>query len=333
MLQFSGIFSYVLILSFALIYCFLDEVHHLAKTLLAQINRIGREPSAGSETLLTDQTGKPVMKRRMLFKVEQNRVLVPVGEPCPFGCRYCYTRSGEVGPARMEAEEILSRLLEFAQYTPFETIQFGYDGDPFARPERGIAMLQRLSMMNKHVNFSTKAMLEGATLEALSNIHHRMQASGRTLSALVSLSCWDSALAVEPHTPSPAERMLTVANLKQIGIPVFIAIRPVLPQIADGEYERVVIEGILADSEGFIVGPLYADRRGQFVRFISSRVLEKTPSQTWVVSWSAHAPVWTRYEDPHRLQRLIQMIERWGGRAFQSSADVMRLIRHKEVMM
>jgi hypothetical protein len=61
------------------------------------------------------------MKRRILFKVEQNRVLVPVGEPCPFGCRYCYTRGGEVGLARVEAEDILSRLEEFALYTPFET--------------------------------------------------------------------------------------------------------------------------------------------------------------------------------------------------------------------
>jgi len=81
-------------------------------------------------------------------------VLVPVGEPCPFGCRYCYTRGGEVGLARVEAEEILSRLRDFAQHTPFETIQFGYDGDPFARPERGLTMLSQLATMGKHVNFS-----------------------------------------------------------------------------------------------------------------------------------------------------------------------------------
>src|SRR5438874_8239511 len=98
------------------------------------------------------------MSRRILFTAEKNRVLVPVGEPCPFGCRYCYTRGGEVGLTRVDSAEILRRFRQFAaaNESPFETIQFGYDGDPFARPERGITMLRHLATMGKHVNFSTK---------------------------------------------------------------------------------------------------------------------------------------------------------------------------------
>jgi outer membrane protein OmpA-like peptidoglycan-associated protein len=117
------------------------------------------------------------VRRQILFKVEKNRVLVPVGEPCPFGCRYCYTRGGEVGLSRVSIEDILTPFRQFARETPFETIQFGYDGDPFSRPERGIAMLKELAMMGKHVNFSTKALLEGSTLDALSDINCRMQAA------------------------------------------------------------------------------------------------------------------------------------------------------------
>ena len=271
------------------------------------------------------------MSRRILFKVEKNRVLVPVGEPCPFGCRYCYTRGGEVGLKRVSPDEILSRFRQFALETSFETIQFGYDGDPFARPERGLAMLSQLAMMGKHVNFSTKALIEGATLDALRDIRRAMEARKTTMSALVSLSCWDSAPMVEPHTPSPVERMRTAANLTRIGITVFIAIRPVLPHIPDAEYERVVMEGVRAGCEGLIVGPLYADARGQFVRFIPPGTLEAVPSQTCTISWSAHAPTWTRYEDPNRLQRLIEMIERQGGRAFQSSADAMMFVQREEV--
>ena len=272
------------------------------------------------------------MGRRILFKVEKNRVLVPVGEPCPFGCRYCYTRGGEVGLKRVEAEEILSRFRQFALDSSFETIQFGYDGDPFARPERGLAMLSQLAMMGKHVNFSTKALIEGATLVALGDIQRGMDERATTLSALVSLSCWDSAAVVEPHTPSAAERMRTVANLTGIGIPVFITLRPILPHISDAEYERVVIEGVRAGSEGFVVGPLYADARGQFVRFIPPATLAAVPGHTSTVSWSAHAPTWTRYEDTNRLHRLIDMIERCGGRAFESSADVMTLVQQRTVV-
>jgi DNA repair photolyase len=272
------------------------------------------------------------MKRRILFKVEKNRVLVPVGEPCPFGCQYCYTRGGEVGLSRVNIEDILTPFRQFAREASFETIQFGYDGDPFSRPERGIAMLKELAMMGKHVNFSTKALLEGPTLEALSDIRCRMEAAGTTLSALISLSCWDSAAVVEPHTPSPCERMLTIANLKRIGVPVFIAVRPVLPHISDSEYERVVDEGILAGCEGFILGPLYADDRGMFVRFIPPAILAKVPSQARTVSWSAHAPTWKRYEDTTRLQELLLMIKRKGGRTFLSSAEAMALIHQKEAV-
>jgi len=270
------------------------------------------------------------MKRRILFTVEKKRVLVPVGEPCPFGCRYCYTRGGEVGLSRVSAEDILSRFQQFARETPFETIQFGYDGDPFSRPERGIAMLKELAMMGKHINFSTKALLDGSILDALGDIRRHMEAAGTSLSALVSLSCWDSASTVEPHTPSPRERMLTVANLKRIDTPTFIAVRPILPHIPDSEYERIADEGIRAGCEGFILGPLYADARGQFVRFIPPAILAMVPSQTGTVSWSAHSPTWTRYEDADRLQRLLLMIERKGGRTFLSSADAVALVHQKE---
>ena len=267
------------------------------------------------------------MKRRILFKVEKNRVLVPVGEPCPFGCRYCYTRGGEVGLARVSVDDVLVPFRRFAQEAYFDTIQFGYDGDPFARPERGIAMLSELATMGKHLNFSTKAWLDPVTVDALRAIRQRMDKDGTTLSALVSLSCWESASKVEPHTPSAAERIDTVASLKRIGVSPFIAVRPVLPHIADSEYERIVDEGLRAGSEGFILGPLYADARGRFVRFVPSESLEHMPSRTSTVSWSAHAPVWTRYEETERLERLLRMIEHKGGRTFVSSADVMDMVQ------
>jgi DNA repair photolyase len=270
------------------------------------------------------------MKQRIQFTVEKNRVLVPVGEPCPFGCRYCYTRGGEVGLARVSMEEILTRFRQFAQEADFETIQFGYDGDPFARPERGIAMLRQLATMHKHVNFSTKALLEGAIIDELNAIRQRMEAAGTILSAQISLSCWDSAAIVEPHTPSPRERIMTISNLQRIGIPAFIAVRPILPHIDDSEYEQIAIEGIRAGCEGFILGPLYADARGQFVRFIPPAILAAVPGQTGSVSWSAHSPTWTRYEDTARLQRLLTMIESKGGRTFLSSADAVALVSQLE---
>jgi DNA repair photolyase len=269
------------------------------------------------------------MSRKILFTVEKQRVLVPVGEPCQFGCRYCYTRGGEVGLSPVSVEEILAPFRQFADDASFETIQFGYDGDPFARPERGITMLRQLARTRKNVNFSTKAALHGAILDELEDIVNLMKAMGTTLSALISLSCWDSASVVEPHTPAPQARISTLINLKSIALPVFIALRPILPHIADSEYERIVDEGIEASCDGFILGPLYADAQGRFVRFIPPGALADVAGQTGTVSWSAHSPTWTRYEDTARLQRFIQMIERKGGQVFLSSADAVSLFQQK----
>ncbi len=270
------------------------------------------------------------MRKRIQFTTEKNRVLVPVGKPCVFGCKYCYTRGRDIEITRLKAEDILADFQQFAHDAAFETIQFGYDSDPFSQPERGLAMLAQLAKMHKHVNFSTKALVEGPLLEALSAIRSAMDAADRTLSALVSLSCWDSAQTVEPHTPSPQERIRTVANLKSIDVPVFIAVRPILPHIPDREYERIAEEGIRAGCDGFILGPLYADDRGQFVRFVPSTILAVTPGKRGSVPWSPHSPVWTRYEDTERLQRLLQMIKQKGGRTFLSSADAVTCVQEKE---
>lgn len=275
------------------------------------------------------------MKRPRLiqFKVDKGRVLVPVGEPCPFGCKYCYTRTGEVGPARAESADILQKFQEFAQTHVFDYIQFGYDGDPFARPERGLFMLENLARLGKHISFSTKAFVQGETLDTLASIQKTMLLSRTTLIGLVSLSCWHSASNIEPHTPTPYERIITLANLKQVGIPAFVAVRPILPHLPHKEYEHMIVEALQAGCDGFILGPLYSDDNGRFVRFIPGDVMKTVPYEQVVVSWSAHAPVWKRYEDKRTLQHVANAVEENGGRVFLSSVDALRFASEKGVVV
>jgi DNA repair photolyase len=201
----------------------------------------------------------------------------------------------------------------------FHTIQLGYDSDPFAYPERGIELLHSLCALGKHLNISTKACIEGEALAGLAEVRAHL-ASHLTLSALVSLSCWESAPVVEPYTPTPAQRMLTIRNLKRIGVPSLVAVRPVLPHIADAEYERLFEEALRAGCMGFIFGPLYADEQERFVRFVPPEILRRTPGRKVVVPWSAHAPRWMRYEDELRMQRLAGLAQEKGGQVFWSSA-------------
>ncbi|GHO53757.1 radical SAM protein [Ktedonobacter robiniae] len=269
------------------------------------------------------------MAGNVQFKVEKNRVLVPVGQACRFGCKYCYTRKGEVGPSKVDAEEILRQFEEFMRTHAFETIQFGYDGDPFDRPERGAMMLQRLARLRKNISFSTKALLDNALLNVLVDIHDGMLQDGNTLVAFISLSCWDSARLVEPHTPTAQERVANIENLKRRNIPTYIALRPILPGIRDREYEQLAQAGIDAGCGGFVLGPLYADEGGQFVRFIPTEILTQTPHRQVIVPWSAHAPTWRRYEDEARLHRIASMIERKGGKVFLSSVDAIEFAHEK----
>jgi len=273
------------------------------------------------------------MAKTIQFKVERDRVLVPVGEACSFGCKYCYTRGGEVGPPKAKREEILRELEKFSQEAKFGLIQFGYDGDPFVRPERGIWMLQELAKLGKHITFSTKALIDGSLLERLSTIQQEMASQKAVLIALISVSCWESAHRIEPYTPTPKERMTTVSNLKKVGIPTLIALRPILPNIGDEEYEHVIDEGIRASTDGFILGPLYGDIKRKFVRFIPAEILEKTPALVGTVPWSAHEPTWMRYENTSRSQRIAHMIRVKHSQVLFSSADVIEFVQGRKVLV
>lgn len=227
--------------------------------------------------------------------------------------------------------DILHKFREFAQTHTFEFIQFGYDGDPFVQPERGLMMLQHLTTFGKDISFSTKALLQGQTLEILATIQKTMLLAQTTLIGLVSLSCWDSAVSIEPHTPTPHERISTLINLRSIGIPTFIAVRPILPHLSVQEYYQMVDHALEAACDGFILGPLYSDDNGRFVRFIPDDVLKNVPYRKSVVAWSAHAPVWRRYEDENLLESITSVIKEKGGCVFLSSVDALQFASQKGV--
>jgi DNA repair photolyase len=114
--------------------------------------------------------------------------------------------------------------------------------------------------------------------------------------------------------------MKTIRNLKRIGVPSLVAVCPVLPHIADAEYERIFDEAIGAGCKGFLFGPLYADADERFVRCVPKEALRKMPGRNVIVPWSAHALHWTRYEDELRMHRLATFAQGKGRHVFWSSA-------------
>lgn len=104
-----------------------------------------------------------------------------------------------------------------------------------------------------------------------------------------------------------------------------------MPHLSKREYERLICEGLNAGCDGFILGPLYSDDQGQFVRFIPDELLKNVPYQKVAVSWSAHTPLWKRYEDEQFLQQIADTVEEKGGRVFLSSVDAQTFAGRKGV--
>jgi hypothetical protein len=51
------------------------------------------------------------------------------------------------------------------------------------------------------------------------------------------------------------------------------------------------------------------------------------------VSWSAHTPLWKRYEDEQLLQQIADLVEEKGGRVFLSSVDAQTFESRKGVFV
>jgi DNA repair photolyase len=120
----------------------------------------------------------------------------------------------------------------------------GTNTDPYQPVEgryrltRGI--VEALSEARNPFSILTKSTLIGRDIDLL------REARGRTdVEAAFSIGCLDPDVwrATEPHTPSPARRMETVARLNEAGIPCGVLIAPILPGISDAPE---MIEAVVA---------------------------------------------------------------------------------------
>ena len=82
------------------------------------------------------------------------------------------------------------------------------------------------------------------TIEELSRISYKMQ-NGKVptyLAAFIPIIGFETAQILEPDVPPPADRIDVVKRLHSLGVPVFVSLQPLLPQIPDSEIERVIQE-------------------------------------------------------------------------------------------
>jgi hypothetical protein len=96
----------------------------------------------------------------------------------------------------------------------------------------------------------------------LAEINDRLKANGNLLTFSVSIACTDSKDKWEPHVPSVAARAETLRKAAAVGIDTMVAIRPLIPDVAESELDAIV--DMTKDyAVVYYSGPLYLKELGE----------------------------------------------------------------------
>jgi DNA repair photolyase len=253
----------------------------------------------------------------------ERRVLVPIGDRCPFGCRYCYAENADISAAQsVDAADILTALSDL-DADSYDIIQLGYDGDPLASTDRLHQMLPVLADTGKHINISTKGTASARLRRFLGLMHDRTPMG---ISLNVSATCWGSAKHIEPRTPAPGHRLKSAARLKsEESIPFVLSLRPLLPSVPDRELHRLLDCSLTAGATAVVTGPLYVHPDEHNMAWSGQQFRDVQPER---VSWSPVPLSYKRIDDVDRIAGLREYADLIGLALFSKNAPALtKLIR------
>jgi len=262
--------------------------------------------------------------------VENNRILVPIGGRCPYGCKYCYTKRHDVYFGEPNPKQTIKKLAETLKTLPSSenvTAQLGYDNDPFLDFETGLEYIFRMLWMPVHIGFSTKADISQEQAEKLAILRKIKNQQGYNLSGLVTLTCIreKSVDFLEPSAPSPFKRLKTIQHLSDCGIPVMVNFRPLLPELViEEELEEVIMAGKEYGACGIVFGAFWSDPEGIVVSDIMNPVEFQKHAGTKRISWSPHGLNWYRSEDRSLIDKLSKFCSENEILSFESSAEAVK---------
>ena len=188
---------------------------------------------------------------------------------CEHGCIYCFARPShayhDLSPgldfeSRLFAKPTAPALLREELARPgyaCRPIAMGTNTDPYQpieaewRITRGV--IEVLSQTGHPFSITTKSDRVVRDLDLIAP----MAARGLAL-VVVSVTSLDPRIAMtaEPRAPAPERRLAAVRRLADAGVPVFVSIAPVIPQITDHELEHLVERAARAGARGCFYLPV-----------------------------------------------------------------------------
>ena len=257
----------------------------------------GQAPTV--RTAVTIEKPRTIITRNQSPDVGFDRSINPY-RGCEHGCIYCFARPThafhDLSPgldfetrlfAKPEAPALLRVELAHRNYV-VRPIAFGTNTDPYQpieatwRITRGC--LEVLAECRHPFTITTKSDRVVRDLDIIAP----MAAKGLA-AVVVSVTSLDPAIArtLEPRCPRPAKRLAAVKALIDAGVPTFVSLAPVVPQITDHEMEDILAAAKAAGALGCFflpvrlpheVAPLfrawleahYPDRAGKVMATIQS---------------------------------------------------------------
>lgn len=165
---------------------------------------------------------------------------------CAHACHYCYARAshayldlgvGDDFSTRLFAKTNVVEVLRAELARPSwrrESVAVGTATDPYqpieARYRLTRACLEALAHFRTPGNITTKGTLVVRDLDLLQAWHQRVGCSVNMSVITLDEEIWRR---LEPGTPRPSQRLRAVARLADAGVPVGLALAPVLPGLTD----------------------------------------------------------------------------------------------------
>jgi DNA repair photolyase len=217
---------------------------------------------APRRTTVTIERPKSILTRNSSPDLGFDRSINPY-RGCEHGCIYCFARPThayhDLSPgvdfeSRLFAKPDAAKLLHSALSRPgYEVapIALGTNTDPYQPIEehwRITRSILELLLETRHpFTITTKSDRVVRDLDIIA------PAARLGLAAVaISITSLDSKAhkTLEPRAPAPRKRLAAIKALSEAGVPVFVSIAPVIPQITDHELESIVAAAAEAGARG-----------------------------------------------------------------------------------
>ena len=203
-------------------------------------------------TTVTVERARTIITRNQSPDIAFDRSINPY-RGCEHGCIYCFARPThaylDLSPgldfesrlfAKPDAPALLRAELGKRGYV-CRPIAFGTNTDPYQpieaewRITRGC--IEVLAEQDHPLTITTKSNRVTRDLDLLAPMARKGLAA-----VMISVTSLDPriAMTVEPRAPHPEKRLAAMRQLADAGVPVFVSLAPVIPQVTDHEIERIL---------------------------------------------------------------------------------------------